>query len=128
MCWIIFFDESFVITYNVLEIFYLTLYFEGFIYFFHIIAFSRFWHFLKSLVIRQKGESQNGCFKKTKHAKFFEKRIFFTPLIRTRVSYIRTIFMVVVSISIINFSEWKLWSFYTWFHFLVEIEFFSIYI
>ena len=26
-------------------------------------------------VIRQKGESQNGCFKKTKHAKFAEKRM-----------------------------------------------------
>ena len=32
-----------------------------------------------SSVIRQKGESQNGCFKKTKHANFSEKRIFFTP-------------------------------------------------
>ena len=30
-------------------------------------------------VIRQKGKSQNGCFKKTKHAKFSEKRTFFTP-------------------------------------------------
>ena len=30
-------------------------------------------------VIKQKGESQNGCFKKTKHAKFSEKRIFLTP-------------------------------------------------
>ena len=29
-------------------------------------------------VIRQKGESQNGCFKKTKHAKFCEKRTFLT--------------------------------------------------
>ena len=29
-------------------------------------------------VIRQKGESQNGCFKKTKHAKFSEKQIFLT--------------------------------------------------
>ena len=29
---------------------------------------------LESSVIRQKGESQNGCFKKTKHAKFSEKR------------------------------------------------------
>ena len=28
--------------------------------------------------MRQKGESQNGCFKK-KHAKFSEKRIFPTP-------------------------------------------------
>ena len=53
-------------------------------------------------VISQKGESQNGCFKKTKHAKFSEKRTFLTlwylhaarqifrkanssyPLIRTR--------------------------------------------
>ena len=32
-----------------------------------------------SSVIRQKGESQNGCFKKTKHAKFSEKQLFPTP-------------------------------------------------
>ena len=30
-------------------------------------------------VIRQKDESQNGCFKKTKHVKFSEKRTFLTP-------------------------------------------------
>ena len=30
-------------------------------------------------LIRQKGESQNRCFKKTKDAKFYDKRIFFTP-------------------------------------------------
>ena len=30
-------------------------------------------------VIRQKGKSQNGCFKKTKHAKFYEKRTFLSP-------------------------------------------------
>ena len=36
-----------------------------------------------SSVIRQKGESQNGCFKKIKHAKFSKKRTFLTPLIRT---------------------------------------------
>ena len=36
-----------------------------------------------SSVIRQKGESQNGCFKNTKQAKFSEKRTFLTPLIRT---------------------------------------------
>ena len=30
-------------------------------------------------VIRQKGESQNGCYKKTKHIKFSEKRTFLTP-------------------------------------------------
>ena len=30
-------------------------------------------------LIRQKGESQNGCFKKTKHVKFSEKRTFLTP-------------------------------------------------
>ena len=32
-----------------------------------------------SSVIWQKGESQNGCFKETKHAKFSEKRTFLTP-------------------------------------------------
>ena len=32
-----------------------------------------------SLVVRQKSESQNGCFKKTKHVKFSEKRTFLTP-------------------------------------------------
>ena len=32
-----------------------------------------------SMVIREKGESQNGCFKKTKYAKFSEKQKFFTP-------------------------------------------------
>ena len=30
-------------------------------------------------VIRQKGESQNECFKETKHAKFSEKQLFPTP-------------------------------------------------
>ena len=34
---------------------------------------------IKSSVIRKKGESHNGCFKKTKHPKFFEKQAFFTP-------------------------------------------------
>ena len=33
----------------------------------------------KSPVIRQKGESQNGCFKKKKDVKFSEKRTLFTP-------------------------------------------------
>ena len=31
-----------------------------------------------SSVIRQKGESQNGCFKKAKHAKISEKQTFLT--------------------------------------------------
>ena len=30
-------------------------------------------------VLRQKGEFQNGCYKKTKHAKFSKKRTFLTP-------------------------------------------------
>ena len=34
-------------------------------------------------LIRQKGESQNGCFKKTKHTKFSEKWNISYPLIRT---------------------------------------------
>ena len=37
-----------------------------------------------SSVIRQKGESQNGFFEKTKHAKFSEKTSISYPLIRTR--------------------------------------------
>ena len=32
-----------------------------------------------SSVITQKGESQNGCYKKTKHAKLSGKQTFFTP-------------------------------------------------
>ena len=32
-----------------------------------------------SSVIRQKGKSQNGCFKKIKHVKFSKKRTFLTP-------------------------------------------------
>ena len=32
-----------------------------------------------STVIREKGESQNGCFKKTEHAKFSIKQPFLTP-------------------------------------------------
>ena len=35
--------------------------------------------YVNSSVIRQKGESQNGCFKKAKHAKFSEKQTFLTP-------------------------------------------------
>ena len=31
---------------------------------------------MKSSVIRQNGESQNRCFKKTKHTKFYEKQTF----------------------------------------------------
>ena len=34
---------------------------------------------LNSSGIRQKGESQNGCFKKAKHAKISEKQTFLTP-------------------------------------------------
>ena len=36
-------------------------------------------HIVKSSVIRQKGESQNGCFKKTKYAYFSERQHFLTP-------------------------------------------------
>ena len=40
-----------------------------------------------SSVIRQKGESQNRCVKKTKHAKFSEKRTISYPLIRTCIHF-----------------------------------------
>ena len=42
-----------------------------------------------SLVVRQKSESQNGCFKKTKHVKFSEKRTFLTPDTHTYVRNVR---------------------------------------
>ena len=37
------------------------------------------WSIIRSSVIRQKGESQNGGNEKAKHAKFFEKQTFLTP-------------------------------------------------
>ena len=44
----------------------------------HVVAISDVVH-PNSSVIRQKGKSQNGGNKKTKHAKFSEKRTFLTP-------------------------------------------------
>ena len=38
---------------------------------------------LASLILRQKGKSQNGCFKKTKHGQIFRKTNVSYPLIRT---------------------------------------------
>ena len=40
-------------------------------------------NFYKTSVIRQKGDSQNGYFKKTKHVKFSEKRLSLPPDTRT---------------------------------------------
>ena len=40
---------------------------------------TNLWKSCVSSVIRQTGESQNECFKKTKHAKFSEKRTFLPP-------------------------------------------------
>ena len=49
--------------------------------FFHlcVVKTSKKKQFCNTLVITQKAESQNGCFKKTKHAKFSKKRTFLTP-------------------------------------------------
>ena len=41
------------------------------------IYYKNIWHI--SSIIRPKGESQNGCYRKTKHAEFSEKRTFLTP-------------------------------------------------
>ena len=43
-----------------------------------------------SSVIRQKGEFQNGCFKKNKARQIFWKKNIFYPLIRTRLSHTHT--------------------------------------
>ena len=45
----------------------------------------------KTSVIRQKGESLNGCYKKTKHVKFSEKWTFLTP----RYTYVRAAYQEV---------------------------------
>ena len=42
-----------------------------------------------SSVIRQKGESQNGCFKKAKHAEISKKQTFLPPDTHTCVLYIK---------------------------------------
>ena len=46
--------------------------------FFKMILSDVSWEKYTSLVIRQKSKSQNGCFKKTKHARFPGKRTFLT--------------------------------------------------
>ena len=48
-----------------------------------VLFITIFFTIYSSLIIRQKSESQNGCFKKTKQAKFSEKRPFLL-MIRTR--------------------------------------------
>ena len=48
-----------------------------------------------SSVIRQNGESQNGCFEKTKHAKFSENSTCLTPLYahaRVRIGFKKCLF------------------------------------
>ena len=46
-----------------------------------ISSFLKFGKRLETItsVMRQKGESQNGCYKKTKYVKFSEKQTFLTP-------------------------------------------------
>ena len=46
---------------------------------FVIFVFSTFLIIHDLSAIRQKDESQNRCYKKTKHAKFSEKQTFLTP-------------------------------------------------
>ena len=58
----------------------------GLINFFYELFQRTFW--VKSSLIRQKGEYLNGCSKKTKYAKFSEKRTFRTPWYAD--SYLRT--------------------------------------
>ena len=44
----------------------------------NLTKFCKLYQFEISSVIRQKGESQNGCFKKAKHVKISEKHTFLT--------------------------------------------------
>ena len=49
-----------------------------------------------SSVMRQKGESQNGYLKKTKHAKFFQKQTFLTPLYTQRNDLYQVLLLVLL--------------------------------
>ena len=66
-------------------------------------------HSRNSSVIRQKGEShesQNGCFMKTKHTKFSEKRTFLTPwYAHVRVKYTRTKCLFYGKFGVLRFLE-----------------------
>ena len=80
----------------------------------------------KSSAIRQKGESRNGCYKKTKHAKFSEKRTFLTPGYARDISSAikhcwqnifcifptgKWFFCVVILIFIMKYLHWAVWFF-----------------
>ena len=55
-----------------------------------------------SSVIRQKGESQNGCFNKIKHIKFSEKRTFLTPWYALLPYYRRLVKHVIAYLFLVN--------------------------
>ena len=63
--------------------------------------------YVKSSVIRQKGETQNEFFKKTKNAKFSEKRIFLTPWYAHVRVHIRGLEMFVFSENLARFAFLK---------------------
>ena len=61
-----------------------------------------------SSIISQKGESQNGCFKKTKHAKFSEKWTFLTlwyPHVLIRIRRVRNVRFSGNLVRNVRFSE-----------------------
>ena len=58
----------------------------------------------KSSVRRQKGESQNGCFKETKHVKFSEKRTFRTCVSGSKCSFFgKSVVLCFLEISVLRF-------------------------
>ena len=62
-----------------------------------------------SSVMRQKGESQNGCFKKTKNAKFSEKQTFLIPWYAHAIGVILVSLLLTLlhtlCVSIVNFEQ-----------------------
>ena len=53
-------------------------------------------------VIRQNGESQNGCFKKTKHAKFSGKQTFLSPWVMMIIQKVLTLTKFVLYVCWMN--------------------------
>ena len=91
LLYIIFHCISLLLTFNFWLIPCIYIYIYTLYIYINVAAFSfrkfyycckAFWYVLinfYSSVTMQKGKSQNGCFKKTKHVKFSKKQIFLTP-------------------------------------------------
>ena len=80
---------------------------------------------LISSIIRQKGVSQNVCYKKTKHAKFSEKLRFLTPCVYQGVKNFRFRKIWRACFLVTPVLRFSLWSYYGRYTYLQEILLFN---